>query len=100
MNPKTTFTRYLIFLCGFLLAGGFYLPVHYDIPYPAPLVSQFAPDIKKEHLKAIEEIQPDLVLIGDSVLWWGVDADLLSDQLGQNHTRFQFLVQAPQRGIW
>ena len=82
MNSKTIFVRYLIFLCGFFLVSRFYLPAHYNIPYPAPLVFQFSPDIKKEHLKAIEQSRPELVLVGDSVLERGVDADLLSARSG------------------
>ncbi len=82
MTPKKTFSRYLVLLCAILLAGGFYLPVHYNIPYPAPLVSQFSPTIKRMHLTIIEESRPDLVLIGDSVLESSVDADLLFDGTG------------------
>jgi hypothetical protein len=51
--------------------------------YPASLVPPFAPDIKKEHLKAIDENHPKIVLVGDSVLERGVDADLLSSLTGE-----------------
>jgi hypothetical protein len=84
MNSKSIFIRYLLFLCGALLASGFYLTNRFNATYPAPLGPQFKPDIKKEHVKGIEKKQPDLVLIGDSVLYEGVDPVLLSEQLGLN----------------
>jgi hypothetical protein len=82
MDKKTIFSRYLIFLGIFLLASGFYLPIHYNFTYPAPLAFQFEPDIKKEHLRIVEKKRPDLVLIGDSVLELGVNADMFSERTG------------------
>ncbi|MBE0684218.1 MAG: hypothetical protein IH589_20120 [Anaerolineales bacterium] len=84
MKSKSVFTRYLLFLCGFLLAGGFYLPFHYNIPFPAPLAAEFEPGIKTETIKGINENRADLVLIGDSVLKEGVDDEELSSLLGVN----------------
>ncbi|WKZ36130.1 MAG: hypothetical protein QY332_21200 [Anaerolineales bacterium] len=83
MNSKRIFTRYLLFLCGALLASGFYLSARFNAAYPAALGPRFKPEIKKEHIKGIEENQPELVLIGDSVLYEGVDPILLSEQLGE-----------------
>lgn len=82
MNPKIIFLRFLLFTGGALLVSGFFLPGYYNLPYPAPLGPQFEPDIKKEHIKGIEERQPDLVLIGDSVLYEGIDPVVLADRAG------------------
>jgi hypothetical protein len=82
MDSKSLLQRYSIFLAAFLLAGGFLLPVYYDMPYPAPLAPKFEAGVKLEHLVKIEEIQPDLVLVGDSVLYEGVNPVLLSERLG------------------
>lgn len=83
MNSRKALSRYLIFLIGFMLAGNIFLSNHYNIPYPAPLGPQFEAGIKDEHMRRITETQPDLVLIGDSVLYEGVDPILLSEQLGK-----------------
>lgn len=82
MDSKFLLRRYLLFLAVFLLAGGMFLPGHYNIPYPAPLGPTFEPGVKQEHVAAIEKNHPELVLIGDSVLYEGVDPLLLSGQLG------------------
>lgn len=82
MNSKSVFIRYLIFTCGLVLVSIFLLPRHYNISYPAPLGPTFNPDLKKEYIRDIEVNQPDIVLIGDSVLYEGVDPDQLSNELG------------------
>jgi hypothetical protein len=82
MDAKTLLRNFLVFLGVFLLASGIVLPGYYNIPYPAPLGPQFEPDVKQEHVTAIEASQPDFVLIGDSVLYEGVDPLLLAEESG------------------
>jgi hypothetical protein len=94
MNSKNIFLHFLLFFSGALLVSGFLLPRYYNLPYPAPLGPQFEPDIKKEHLREMEESQPDLVLIGDSVLYEGIDPILLTDQLGLE----SYAITAPGSG--
>ena len=84
MDSKHTFIRFLLFMVGILLISSLYLPVHYNMPYPAPLGPQFEADIKREHISGIEENRSDYVLIGDSVLYEGVDPLQLSEELGEN----------------
>jgi hypothetical protein len=82
MNAKSVFARYLIFLFGMLLAGNVYLPGHYNIPYPQTLGPQFKANVKRDRIDAISANRPAVVLIGDSVLYLGIDQQALSQQLG------------------
>jgi hypothetical protein len=84
MASRSLFSRYLILLCISLLASVFFLPGLYGIPYPQELGPQtkFRPYIKKDNLNAIIEMQPKVVLLGDSVLHEGVDQELLSEEMG------------------
>ena len=82
MSSKSLFFRFLVFIFALFLFSGFILPAHYNIPYPAPLGPQFDPDIKKTNITEIDNYQPDLILIGDSVLYEGIDPALLTEELG------------------
>ena len=82
MNTKLVFSRYIWFLLGILLAGSFFLPGHYDIPYPQIPGPVFDPIVKKEYVNAMSENKPEMVLVGDSVLYFGVDQQKLTEQLG------------------
>ncbi len=84
MNTSSVFSRYLLFLFGILLATSFYLPGRYGIPYPQSLDPQFKPNVKREYVDAISEKQPQLVLVGDSVLYLGVNEEVMSERLGMN----------------
>lgn len=82
MNTRLVFSRYLWLLLGIILISSFYLPSRYGIPFPQTLDPQFSPQVKKEYIDAIAGKRPELVLIGDSVLYLGVDEKALSRQLG------------------
>jgi hypothetical protein len=82
MNKQVVFSRYLLFLFGALLVSTMYLPRRYDFPYPKSLGPQFTPNVKRVYIDAISTGRPELVLVGDSVLYLGVDEPMLTDQLG------------------
>lgn len=84
MKLQSLLSRYLSILLLSCLAGGFLLPRYFGIPYPKPLGSQteLTPNIQKGGAKAISENQPQVVLIGDSVLYTGVEDSILSNALG------------------
>ena len=82
MKPKHIFIRFILFISVSLLASGYFLPAYYNVPYPAPLSPQFDSTVKTEHQNWIQENQPEIVLIGDSVLYEGVDPLLLTAELG------------------
>jgi hypothetical protein len=82
MNSRPVFSRYLWFLFLFVVVSSFILPQRYGIPYPQNLGPQFTPNVRREPIDAISANKPDIVLVGDSVLYLGVDPDALSNQLG------------------
>lgn len=93
MNPRL-FSRFFFFLAAAALASGILLPRRYGLAYPAPLGPAFKPGIKREHLKGIQENQAEIVLLGDSVLYQGVDPALLSKRLGKS----VYAIAAPGTG--
>ena len=82
MNSKTIFVRYLWVFIGSLLVSSFILPSRYGIPYPQTLGPKFDSIIKREYVKKITENKPEIVLLGDSVLYFGVDQQSLTRNLG------------------
>ncbi|MDD2921687.1 MAG: hypothetical protein PHQ36_05310 [Anaerolineales bacterium] len=82
MKKQPVLSQYLLYLFGALLLGGFFLPRYYDMPYPKPLGPQFDPAVKRKFANDITSQQPEVVLVGDSILFVGVDNEKLSEQLG------------------
>jgi hypothetical protein len=83
MSQRTLFQRYILYLAISLLILSLYLPLRYGIPYPKPLGPEFKPNVKREYGEVIAERRPEVVLVGDSVLYLGVDQESLSSQLGR-----------------
>lgn len=83
MSPQSLLSRYLYLLLASFLLGSLLLPRYYGLPYPKPAGSQtqLTPHVQKGGIKFIAENQPDVVLIGDSVLYTGVEDSLLSEAL-------------------
>jgi hypothetical protein len=100
MQPKTLFSRYLLFLCAALLASGFFLPGYYDFPYPKPLgaQSEFTPNVQRGAIKALNQLQPEIVLVGDSVLYSSTDESALSAMLGKKI--YKIAVPGAGSAIW
>ena len=65
-----------------MLVSSFYLPSRYGIPYPQSLGPQFRKGLRRDFIHGISSKRPEFVLLGDSVLYDGVDQDSLSRQLG------------------
>jgi hypothetical protein len=84
MDSKSVFTRYLWITVGVLILSSFILPGYYDIPYPQVLGPQFSPQVRRDRLEAISENRPELVLVGDSVLYLSVDQEMLAEHLGKS----------------
>lgn len=84
MKLQSLLSRYLLILLASFIVGGIFLPRYYHLPYPKPTGSQteLTPNIQKGGINAISENKPDVVLIGDSVLYTGVEDSLLSKSLG------------------
>ncbi|GAB4541310.1 MAG: hypothetical protein Fur002_09480 [Anaerolineales bacterium] len=74
------------FLLAFTLmftALNLYAALRYELPYPLPLGPALDAHIRTNHLRAVEEKRPQLVLIGDSTLTKGVNPKRLSENLGK-----------------
>ncbi len=82
-NSPLLFRRYLWLLAAALLLGGLILLARYQTPYPYPLGPAFDPIIKKEYAKQISARKPKVVVIGDSVVVFGVDQQTLTRELGE-----------------
>jgi len=80
MKKSPFLLRYMVYLTALLLLS-FLLPIRYGIPYPKPLEPTFKPNVKREYGETIAATQPGIVLVGDSVLYLGVDQHALSDLL-------------------
>ncbi len=77
------FRNYLVvstLLLGFL---SFYIPVRYHTPYPRDIGPQFDSHIRTTYIEALDQTQPALLLLGDSMLAPAVDEGTVEKQLGQ-----------------
>ncbi len=77
-------TRRFFLLFGLLLlASTFYLPRRYGLTLPQPIGPQLDDYIQRRYRNTVNELQPDLVLVGDSVLELGVNQDQLAELTGK-----------------
>jgi hypothetical protein len=83
MDSRSILIRYLWILVGFLILSSFILPGYYDIPYPQVLGPQFSHQVRRDRIEAISENKPELVLVGDSVLYLSIDQEMLTEHLGR-----------------
>lgn len=77
------FRNYLvasILVVGFLF---FYIPVRYHIPYPRSIGPEFDEHIRHTYIDALDEQQPEILLLGDSMLAPAVDETVVQEQLGK-----------------
>ena len=81
MNSRLTFLRFIIAIGSVLLVSGILIPRQYNLDYPATLGPIFDPDVKSEHIQGIRETEPDIILLGDSVLYQSVNPELLAEGL-------------------
>jgi len=81
-NSPVIFTHYLWMLAVTALVSGIILPARYDMPYPQKLGPKFDPVVKQEYVKDISASKPEVVVFGDSVVLFGVDQNLLTQELG------------------
>lgn len=74
--------RFLIALAGLLLATSFGFPALFHGPYPHVPGPVFDREVSKLYRYEIEAQQPDVVLLGDSILTKDVDAAIFQKQTG------------------
>lgn len=92
------FSRYIWLLIAVLLIVNPIVPGRYDIPYPQTLGPKFDPIVKRERINAISESKPEIVLIGDSVLYFGIDQKQLTSQL--NIETYSLGVPGSASAVW
>ncbi len=74
--------RYLLILGFLLVVSSVLIPLRYDIAYPKKVGPKFNNFIRMQYQDNLVKDNPDLVLIGDSVLAMGVDSGQLARQTG------------------
>lgn len=88
------FRRYLILFGVVTLGWSMFLLRHMGATYPAVAGPQFDRSIRRNYLTYITENQPDIVLLGDSMLDVGVDPIELTEQLDRKVYRIGILGSA------
>ena len=76
-----TFRQFALLFLFFAIALNLYAVKRYELSYPFPLGPQLDRAVRKNHLKAITEQNPQIVLVGDSTLTKGVDPAQLAEGL-------------------
>lgn len=78
------FLQYALVLLTMIAAAWFVIPRRYDMAYPRDIKPQFDKYIRRVYAKDIDERRPDIVLLGDSMLYPAVDAAVLSQKLNES----------------
>jgi hypothetical protein len=80
--PRQSFKNFLVvFLAGLALVSGILL-ITGDQHYPLSGHPRFNTGVRLNYLKDMNELQPDLVLLGDSTLRWGIDGTRITEATG------------------
>jgi hypothetical protein len=77
------FRNYLIGSSLVLTILSLYVSIHYQVPYPQEIGPQLDNHIRSTYTDLLNEQQPDLLLLGDSMLGAGVDGETVAHQLGK-----------------
>ena len=90
--------RYFALLTALLLLVPFALPVifHGDYPHAAgPTFDKFA---TKQYLREGEQIQPEIILLGDSILTKDVDLGIFQERIGK--TAYKLDIPGSSSAVW
>ena len=90
--------RYFALLTALLLLVPFALPVifHGDYPHAAgPTFDKFA---TKQYLREGEQIQPEIILLGDSILTKDVDLGIFQERIGK--TAYKVDIPGSSSAVW
>jgi len=79
-----TLLRTLFLFILFVFLSSLAAQLAFDGPYPRPLGPRFDNRISQNYRRDIESQKTDVLLLGDSMLGKGVDAETLQDQLGRS----------------
>lgn len=78
------FLQYAIILLTLVAVSWVVIPAHYDTPYPRDVKPQFDKYIRRKYAQDIDEKKPDIVLLGDSMLYPAVNEAVLSERLDKS----------------
>lgn len=78
------FLKFSLLLTIIMIVTSVILPPTYGLTFPRHPGPTLDRQVRDNHLKHIEENQPQIVLLGDSTLVLGVDADALAEQTGKS----------------
>lgn len=78
------FLKFGLILSIIMVATSIILPQSYDIKFPRAPGPELDKQMRTNYIDALVEQKPEIVLIGDSTLVNGVDANLLAQQTGKS----------------
>ena len=78
------FLKFSLLLSIIMIATSIILPRRYDLEFPRTPGPVLTPRIRTTYTDIMVEQEPEIVLIGDSTLGNGVDADMLAQQTGKS----------------
>jgi hypothetical protein len=78
------FLQYFLILLTLVAVSWVVIPAHYGVTYPRDVKPQFDKYIRWKYAKDIDEQKPDIVLLGDSMLYPAVNDAVLSQRLDKS----------------
>ena len=84
------FRRFSLLLFGAVLVFSALIVKGGRVPFPGTPGPEFTPDIETLHQDALDSLQPDLVLLGNSIVEENLDMDMIAGQTGLTSYRMAF----------
>jgi len=78
------FLQYLLILLTLVSVSWVVIPARYETAYPRDIQPQFDKYIRRKYARDIDEKKPDIVLLGDSMLYPAVNDVVLSQRLDKS----------------
>lgn len=77
------FCTFLVLFLSLLIVLSFHITDRYQAPYPTDIRPQFDDSIRNTYITILNEQQPDVFLLGDSMLDPALDETVLAEQLNK-----------------
>ena len=77
------FHKYLVILITAVAVSWAAIPAWFDISFPRRPGPEFDTQVRKYYTNLINQEKPDLVIMGDSTMRYGVDPNLLAERTGK-----------------
>jgi len=82
--------QYLLLLLVVCIGLSVYIPHRYQVPYPRDIRPQFDPYVRKTFIQKLDTEQPEIALLGDSMLGPAVDGNRVTQELNKKTVLFGF----------